>query len=86
MPAACTIKKVYIFNSANSTVSAGVRVYQSVAGTAAPVDTGILVVTNTGLAFASPNVAVAAGATLAYHVTPGFAAGTMALSIGLLCQ
>lgn len=24
--------------------------------------------------------------TLAYHVTPGFAAGTMALSIGLLCQ
>lgn len=25
-------------------------------------------------------------ATLAYHVTPGFAAGTMALSIGLLCQ
>ncbi len=87
MPAACTIKKLYIFDGADSTVSAGVRVYRSVAGTGTPTDTGILAVSNFGHgASTAASVDLAAGDTLAFYVTPGAPGGTMALTIGLLCQ
>jgi hypothetical protein len=48
---------------------------------------GTLAVANFGTGNStSVNVAVAAGDTLAYYVTPGAAGGTMYVSIGLLCQ
>jgi hypothetical protein len=87
MPIACTIKKVYLFNSSSSTVSAGVRIYRSESGVGVPTDIGMFTAANFGSGnFALPDVAVAAGDTLAYYVTPGTAGQPMYASIGLLCQ
>jgi hypothetical protein len=87
IPFACTIKKLYIFNSSFSTGSAGVRIYRSEAGTGTPTDMGTFVAANFGAGNSvTTNLAVAAGDRLAYYVTPGTVNQTIAASIGLLCQ
>ncbi len=86
MPAACTVRKLYIFTSSTSTVSGGAHIHRSVAGTGAPTDTGVFVASNYGTgASVSPSLAVAAGDTLAYYVTPGGPGGKLTVTIGMLC-
>lgn len=88
MPNACTIKKLYIFTSSSSTVSGGVRIYKSLGGTGAPTDMGAFVAANFGAgnSITSLNLPVAAGDTLAFHVTPGTTAQPLHASVAMTCE
>ena len=88
IPTTCTIKKLYIFTSSISTVSGGVRIYRSIGGTGSPSDMGAFIASNfgAGASTTSLNLAVAAGDTLAFYITPGTIGGTLHASVAMTCE